>query len=445
MNLETIALRVPQILLPRQGIDLTKWAVVACDQYTSQGEYWKQVEQFTESSPSTLRIILPETYLEDPEHQKHTEEIWRTMDRYLEEGILAPAHEGFILVERTTVHGKTRRGLVVCLDLEHYDFRDGSTCLIRATEGTLIERLPIRVNIRRGAAIESPHIMVLIDDPGMTVIEPLFSRKPTKLYDFDLMMGGGHIRGYLVDDHDAILSIERSLKDLADPEKFSKRYNVKTRDVLLYAVGDGNHSLAAAKVFWEQLKEKAKDEDAIMKHPARYALVELVNVHDKGLEFESIHRVLFNVSIETLRKAMSSFFEEQGMRFSSVTCKEPSEWKASPARRANTHTIPFVAQELLGHFTIDNPRWNVEAGTLQTFLDAFCKDHPEVKIDYIHGDNVVCELASKPQTVGLLLPVFSKHDLFKTVILEGVLPRKAFSMGHADEKRFYLECRKIRP
>ena len=445
MNLETVALHVPQILLPRQGVDLRKWAVVACDQYTSQGEYWKQVELLIDASPSTLNLIIPEAYLQDPEHEKRVEKIWQAMDRYLKEGILVPMHEGFVLVERTTAHGKTRRGLVACLDLEHYDFRDGSTCLIRATEGTLIERLPIRVNIRSRAAIESPHIMVLIDDPKMTVIEPLFVRKLTGLYDFDLMMGGGHIKGSLVDDKDALLSIGRSLQELADPENFSERYGVKTRDVLLYAMGDGNHSLAAAKVFWEQLRNNAKDKTAIMKHPARYALVELVNVHDRGLDFEPIHRVLFNVSLQALPTAMASYFEGQGMHFSATVCKDASAWRASPDRLPNTHTIAFITREQRGYFTIHNPRFNSEVGCIQSFLDDFCMNHPEVKIDYIHGENAVNELASKPQTVGLLLPVFSKHDLFKTIIIEGVLPRKAFSMGHADEKRYYLECRKIRP
>jgi hypothetical protein len=446
MHLDRIALHVPQILLPRQGIDLTKWAVVACDQYTSQPEYWKQVEELVGSSPSTFRLILPEAYLEEPEHADSDARIWRTMEEYLGKGVFAPPKKGFILVQRITSHGKARNGLMVCLDLEHYDFRDGSTSLIRATEGTVMERLPPRVSIRSGAAIESPHIMVLIDDPAKTVIEPLFERTPTKLYDFELMMGGGHIRGYLIDDEETISSIAESLRNLADPAGFNARYGVKDRDVLLYAMGDGNHSLAAAKVFWEQVKKQAGDKTAVMRHPARYALVELVNVHDEGLDFEPIHRVVFNTTMENIEHAMASFFESKGMSFSAVTCKDAGKWKAaSSARQADTHTIPFVTRDERGYVFIGKPQWNVEVGSLQAFLDAFCKDNPSVKIDYIHGGEVVSELASKPQAAGFLLPPFSKQELFKTIILEGVLPRKAFSMGHADEKRFYLECRKIRP
>jgi len=438
MNLEDIALEIPRILLPRQGTDLTKWAVVACDQYTSQPEYWKQVEGLVGSSPSTFRLILPEAYLEDPAYADANGKIWKTMEKYLSDDTFAPPRKGFVLVERITSRGATRKGLIVCLDLERYDFREGSTSLIRATEGTVMERLPPRVAIRKGAGVESPHIMVLIDDPEKTVIEPLFRKDPAKLYDFELMMEGGHIRGYLIDGEGNIRTIASCLAALADRDAFNSRYGVKDREVLLYAMGDGNHSLAAAKVFWEQVKNEAKDRNAIMGHPARYALVELVNVHDDGLEFEPIHRVVFNTTVEKLLEAMKTFFGKDGMSFA------VSEG-AAPDRAPGTQVIPFVAQGRKGSITIRNSKWNVEVGSLQSFLDAYCKDHPETKIDYIHGDDVVAELSSKKDTAGFLLPAFSKHELFKTIILEGVLPRKAFSMGHAEEKRFYLECRKIRP
>jgi hypothetical protein len=438
MNLEKIALEVPYILLPRQGTDLTKWAVVACDQYTSQPEYWKQVEDLVGASPSTFRLILPEAYLEDPAYADANEKIWKTMEKYLSDDTFASPRKGFVLVERVTSRGATRKGLMVCLDLERYDFREGSTSLIRATEGTVIERLPPRVTIRKEAGIESPHIMVLIDDPGKTVIEPLFLKNPAKLYDFELMMEGGHIRGYLIDDQEAIRSIAGSLAALADRDAFNSRYGVKDREVLLYAMGDGNHSLAAAKVFWEQVKNEAQDKTAITNHPARYALVELVNVHDDGLEFEPIHRVVFQAALEKLVEAMKSFFGKDGMSF--AVSDDPA-----PGRTPGTQVIPFVSQGKKGSIIIKNSKWNVEVGSLQAFLDAYCKEHPETRIDYIHGDEVVAELSSKPDTAGFLLPAFSKHELFKTINLEGVLPRKAFSMGHADEKRFYLECRKIRP
>jgi hypothetical protein len=441
MSLDKVALHVPSILLPREGIDLSRWSVVACDQFTSQASYWKQVDELVGDAPSTLRLIYPEAYLNTTDHDGQIGTIGKAMGRYLAEGVFAPPKEGFVLIERKTSRGIIRRGLLVCLDLEHYDFREGSTCLVRATEGTVVERLPVRVKIRAGAAVELPHIMVLIDDPEMTVIEPLFGKRLEKLYDFDLMMGGGHVRGYLVNDAGAIREIGRSLTRLADPARFSDRYGVRNAtDVLLYAVGDGNHSLASAKLYWEQIKEQAPDKGAVMGHPARYALVELVNVHDRGLDFEPIHRVLFNVESKDLFAAMDAFFEPKDSEVHVVPEGEPM-----PDISGKAHTIEYVTGSSRGRIIVSNPRWNLDVGTLQAFLDAYCRDRSEVEIDYIHGDAAVRELASRPNAMGFLLPVLSKHDLFKTIILEGVLPRKAFSMGHAEEKRYYVECRKIRP
>jgi len=441
MSLDTVALNVPKILLPKSGTDLTRWSVVACDQFTSQADYWKKVDELVGSSPSTLRMIYPEAYLNTTDNDEEIGKIGRAMESYLSQDTLVELKEGFVLIERTTSRGTIRRGLLVCLDLEHYDFKAGSTCLIRATEGTVVERLPVRVKIRAGASLELPHIMVLIDDPELTVIEPLFGKRLSKLYDFDLMMNGGHIRGYHVTDAGMLKEIARGLTKLADPARFSDRYGLRgSADVLLYAVGDGNHSLASAKLYWERLKEASKDKAAIMGHPARYALVELVNVHDKGLEFEPIHRVLFNVDADGLFAAMTDFFMHKDSEVSVVT-----EYDPELMSRKNVHTIQFVTGEKQGRIVISNPRWNLEVGSLQAFLDAYCSDHKEVEIDYIHGDDVVRDLGSKPGAMGFLLPVLSKHDLFKTIILEGVLPRKAFSMGHAEEKRYYVECRRIRP
>jgi hypothetical protein len=441
MSLEKVALHVPEILLPRQGTDFTKWSVVACDQFTSQGEYWKQVDELVGTSPSTLRLIYPEAYLNSTDNDEEIDKISKVMESYLAQGILEPQKEGFVLIERTTARGVIRRGLLVCLDLEHYDFKEGSTCLIRATEGTVVERLPVRVKIRANATIELPHIMVLIDDPEMTVIEPLFGRRLTKLYDFDLMMNGGHIRGYHVGEAGAIRDITRSLMRLADPARLSDRYGLRdSADVLLYAVGDGNHSLASAKLFWEQIKDRSDDKVAIMSHPARFALVELVNIHDKGLEFEPIHRVLFNVESDDVFAAMTDFFTPKDSEVSVITDDEPEL-----EQQKNAHTIEFITQNSHGRILISNPRWNLEVGSLQAFLDVYCNDHRDAEIDYIHGDDVVRDLGSKTGAMGFLLPVLSKHDLFKTIILEGVLPRKAFSMGHAEEKRYYVECRRIRP
>lgn len=443
MHFENIALQVPEILLPREGTDLTKWAVVACDQYTSQPKQWETIAQTAADSPSTLNIIFPEVYLEDGDADTRIASINQAMQRYLREQILVPQNPGFILVDRKTAHVPSRKGLIVALDLEHYDFSTGSKTLIRATEGTVMERIPPRVKIRQNAPIESPHIMVLIDDPDKTVIEPLFQRQLKKLYDFDLMLDSGHITGYLVDEPDAIASIADSLARLADPENFKKRYDVADGRVLLYAMGDGNHSLATAKVIWETLKREAADKDAIMRHPARYSLVELVNIHDAGLEFEPIHRVLFNLDYKDLFARMRTYFEKQGSTCATQTFASLAELKAQPQTQPQAHLFPYVTPGGYGIFTVDTPKLFLEYATLQTFLDAYLKETPSVKIDYVHGEEIVTELGSQAGNIGFYLPTISKQTFFKTIVLDGALPRKTFSMGHADEKRFYLECRRI--
>ncbi|HHO76294.1 MAG TPA: DUF1015 domain-containing protein [Deltaproteobacteria bacterium] len=442
MNYENIALHVPEILLPGKGTDLTRWAVVACDQYTSQPKYWERVRDLVNGSPSTLSLIVPEAYLEEIDHEKTAHAIRTRMETYLSDGTLCPMKPGFILVDRQTSRTPSRKGLIVALDLEKYDFSEGSTSLIRATEGTVIDRLPPRVKIRAHAPLELPHIMVLIDDPDKTVIEPLFHKTLEKVYDFELMMGGGHIKGYMIDKKEIMDEIAINLAKLADPETFSKKYRVTGKDVLLYAMGDGNHSLATAKSVWEQIKNSAEDKDSVMEHPARHSLVELVNVHDAGLVFEPIHRVVFNVPVLDLLEKMNAFLKKQGQSFSYSQCSL-QELNLFPGKGSGIHKIPFVSEKVCGTIHIDNPSLNLEAGTLQTFLDAFIRISPGAKIDYIHGDDIVTALGTKPGNMGFFLPAISKHDLFRTILLDGALPRKTFSMGNADEKRFYLECRKM--
>jgi uncharacterized protein (DUF1015 family) len=445
MNFEKIALHVPTILLPRDGIDLEKWAVVACDQYTSQPDYWERVRQFTGDSPSTLKLTLPEVYLESPDVADMITSINKEMEACIEQDILIEQPKGFMLVERTIAHGKVRRGLIAALDLENYDYTREATTLIRATEGTIIERLPPRIKVREHAPIELPHIMVLIDDPDRTVIEPQFQKKPVKTYDTDLMMESGHVSGYLVSGEADIRQVAVALERLAAPEAFAARYGVADKPVLLYALGDGNHSFATAKVIWENLKKSAPDRQAIMSHPARYALVELVNIHDEGLEFEPIYRVMFNVNLQDMLARMESFYSAQGSSFAwhEVSERAAMRTKAAELARPGRHMVPFVAGKSLGLLCIDTPVLNLEVATLQAFLDAYMKERPEAKIDYIHGADVVAELGSQPGNIGFALPVLSKFEFFKTVILDGALPRKTFSMGEASEKRFYLECRKI--
>ncbi len=434
---EDIGVQIPQVYLPKAGIDLTKWAVIACDQFTSQPEYWQEVEAIVGDAPSTYHLIFPEVYLEKPGEEERIRSIQNTMHAYLE-GDIFQMHEGLILVERTAL-GKTRHGLMLCLDLEHYDYTKGSTSLIRATEGTIVERLPPRMKIRSGAALELPHILVLIDDPARTVIEPLAARKQAlqKLYDFDLMLGSGHLRGYAVDAalEDQVIA---ALRDLARPEVFAAKYGVgQERPVLLFAMGDGNHSLATAKAVWERMKPEVG-----LDHPARYALVEIENVHDEGLEFEPIHRVLFGLKRDLL-SAMRQALE--GCTYIPVPTAEMM------IRRVDEQTGPAQLVGLIGGgegktfgvVEIPRPTSNLPVGTLQTFLDGFMKEGGAEKIDYVHGEDVVCQLGAQPGNAGFYVPGMAKSDLFKTVILDGALPRKTFSMGEAKEKRFYMEARKI--
>jgi hypothetical protein len=431
-----IGIRIPKLYLPRKGTDLTKWSVIACDQFTSQPEYWHIVETLVGDAPSTYNMVLPEVFLEKPGVEGRVKLIQDKMLEYLENGYISE-YEGLIYIERTT-SGKTRHGIMLCLDLEHYDFSKGSTSLIRATEGTIIERLPPRMKIRRGAVLEFPHILVLIDDPEHTVFGSLEKARSdmVRLYDFDLMLGSGHLTGYAVtpslEDH-----VVAALGALAQPSSFSARYKLPGNDpVMLFAMGDGNHSLATAKAVWEEMKPEVG-----MDHPARYALVEIENVHDEGLQFEPIHRVLFGLTRD-IYAALSTFFGSN-FHYTPVANKNMMiQWidKAQGTRQV----IGVVGGgKSFGVMEIDHPSTNLAVGSLQAFLDRFLNEGGAEKIDYVHGKDVVCDLGIQPGNIGFYLPGMNKSDLFKTVILDGVLPRKTFSMGEAKEKRFYMEGRKI--
>jgi uncharacterized protein (DUF1015 family) len=437
-----IGLKVPNILLPNKDIDYTKWAVVACDQYTSEPDYWNEVERIVGDSPSTLKIIFPEIYLEADDAEKRILNINNTMEEYVAKNILEELGDGFILVDRKTSQAESRKGLIVALDLEEYDYTKGSSSLIRATEGTIIDRLPPRIKVRENALIESPHIMVLIDDPEKTVIEPLFNKKLEKIYDFELMQNSGHLKGYKVTDTELIEEIATKLSDLADKKAFEEKYNAKDKAVLLYAMGDGNHSFATAKAIWEKKKESADNKDEIMNDPARFALVELVNIHDSGLEFEAIHRVVFDIEIDDMLRKMKTFYEKSGSEFSFFA--KDNCGKLNAPEIDDAHVISFITNKWSGYIIIKKPNLTLEVATLQSFLDEYLKEKENSKIDYIHGDDVVTKLGSESDNVGFYLPAISKHSLFKTIIFDGALPRKTFSMGEADEKRFYLECRKIK-
>ena len=435
-KVEDLAIQIPKILLPADTIDHFKWAVIACDQYTSQPEYWQDVEKIVGNSPSTLRMILPEVFLETENEDQLIDQTKKTMEEYLQKGYFQ-LFEGFILVERQ-VAGKTRFGLMAALDLEKYDFSKGSQTLIRATEGTIMDRLPPRIRIREGAKLEFPHILVLIDDPDRTVIEPLVNNRANlqKLYDFELMKGSGHLTGFAVNQTEQFQSIIKSLAELSDSENFKERYGVDdTYGVLLFAMGDGNHSLATAKSIWQKLKPEVG-----LDHPARYALVELENIHDAGLEFEPIHRVLFSLKTDIFTE-MQRFWGSNSQIIK--VANQEQMINEVDHQQGNAHKFGIIFDGNFFVNVIDQPVMTLPAGSLQAFLDHFMKAGGAKKIDYVHGSEVTCSLGSESGNCGFYLPAMRKDQLFKTVILDGSLPRKTFSMGEAYEKRFYFEGRKI--
>ena len=446
MDFSKIALQIPEILLPEARIDLYKWAVVACDQFTSQPEYWEQVAAITGAAPSTLHLIFPEVYLGKGDDRERIDRINQRMQQYLDSKILVSPGRGMVLVERRTSHGNLRWGLIAAVDLEAYDYRSGSEALIRATEGTVLERIPPRVKIREQALLELPHIMLLIDDPEDRVIQGLVAKKAgfTKLYDTDLMLEGGHVTGYFINDVPTLEEIGAGLSRLIEPELFNQKYGLSGAAPLLFAVGDGNHSLATAKTVWDNLKVQG-DVDPLT-HPARYALVEIVNVHDAGLQFEPIHRVVFQVDAGGLLKSMAEELKPYGYRWERLERFEQIGTRMTELKLScpQTQVIGVVTAEGSGLITVSQPRHNLAVGTLQDFLDRWSNANPTTEVDYIHGEQVVRELGERPGNIGFILPSMAKSDLFKTVILDGVLPRKTFSMGEAEEKRYYMECRKIR-
>ena len=440
MKKNNIGVIAPHILLPKEGTDYSKWAVVACDQYTSQPEYWEETERIVGDSPSTLRLMLPELYLDKPDEADRIAKIRETMEKYLNDGTLRDMGEGMIVCKRT-VNGHSRLGLVLALDHENYDYNKGAETLIRATEGTIVERIPPRLRIRRGAPIELPHILILIDDPEKTVIEPVFKAQEGKapVYDFDMMQNGGHITGYFVNDENTMDSIVDNI------EKLKK--SVDGLAPLLFALGDGNHSFATAKANWEEIKKTLSPEEA-ENHPARYALVELENLHDDGIEFEPIHRILFNVSPREIIMLLKNYLEKHAEACELHFDFTKAAWertKQTYRQYKNLHVIPFAAKGYYGSFEVLNPEAQLEVGTLQTALDEIMHDFgiEKSQLDYVHGDDVVLEKSALDGNIGFFLPAMAKDKLFTTVMKEGALPRKTFSMGEAHEKRYYLECRNI--
>lgn len=443
-KLANLGVKIPEVLLPAPDVDPQAWAVVACDQYSSEKDYWERVAAFVKGKPSTLDLIFPECYLEDNDKNERIGRIRESMDSFLARKLLASPGEGFILVERSTPYEeKPRLGLVIAVDLERYRYGKDSKSLIRPTEGTIVERLPPRMAIRRQAGLELPHIMVLVDDPGRTLVEPIHSRRSylKKLYDFDLMEGSGHLRGWFVNNPAMLDGFAAALETLADPAAFRARYG--TDDLLLFAVGDGNHSLATAKAVWEEIKASRGGDSAelLATHPARHALVELLNVYDEGLPFHPIHRVLFNVD----RKAFLAALREAGAELSHRPGSAEAFAVCDEADPEGAHRIAWVDELGAGLARFPHPESRLAAGTIQGLLDRYRAAHPSTGIDYIHGTGSLETLGAKPGNIGLYLPPVDKASFFGTVIRDGVMPRKTFSMGEAPEKRFYMEARRIRP
>ena len=417
-----IPFKKANILLPK-NVDMEKWSVVACDQYTSEPDYWNKVKDFVGDAPSTYKLTLPEIYLEDSDVEDKINKINSTMKDYLDNDIFTEYKDTMIYLERTQNDGRIREGLIGMVDLEDYSYEKGSQTLIRATEKTVIERIPPRLKVRKNAYVELPHIMILIDDDKKEIIESLKNKVNDKMlvYDFDLMEKGGHIKGYALNDN-IIDDINAGLEKLSDKKNFEAKYNVKDKGVLLFAMGDGNHSLATAKTHYENLKKEMTKEE-YLNHPARYALVELVNLHSDALEFEPIHRVIFDTEPDKLIENLNKYYDinEDG----------------------NGQYFELVTKDIDKKFYISNPKSNIAVGSIQTFLDEYLKDN-KGKVDYIHDDDTARNMGKKENNVAMLFEAMPKSELFKTVILDGALPRKTFSMGHSYDKRFYLEARKIK-
>lgn len=432
-------IHVPQILMPNADTDLYKWSVVACDQFTSQPEYWKKTERKVGDAPSTLKLTLPEVYLESEDEQARVDAIHATMEQYLTDGTLQEYPKGFMLVERSFGKKYARNGLIVEVDLETYEYKKGANSLTRPTEMTVEERIPPRLRVRQNATVEIPHIMLLIDDPEETVIEPLVARKQEfqQIYDTDLMQKGGHISGWFVPEGPETDQIMALVEQLADRETFNARYGLQEDYPLLnFAVGDGNHSMATAKAAWENIKSNLNEAEW-ENHPARYCLCEIVNIHDKSLEIEPIHRVVFHVDEEDLLRAAEEYYRAYGCKLS------VRDAAREPYATAEEHAFVLCSTEGRKFIKVENPAWGIAVATLQNFLDDYLAKSTLSKIDYIHGIDVVDSLSSQTGNIGFILPEVKKEDLFIGVIKDGVLPRKTFSMGEANEKRYYMECKKI--
>lgn len=429
------ALSVPDILVPADKKSLSRWSVIACDQYTQDRAYWKRVADMAGSAPSTLNVILPEVYLEDGDRAQRLSAIRKTMKDYIGDVFAPPVH-GFVYIERKTAYGRTRKGLVVAIDLDSYEWKPDSKALIRATEATIVDRIPPRMEIRRGAPLESPHIMLLVNDPEKRLVEGTGKRVRANapLYETRLEPDSGSITGWEVANAADLEYVATAVQALA------KANTAPDGSCFLFAVGDGNHSLATAKAVWDEFRDAHRaDAEAgkidLENHPARFALVEVVNLYDDGLTFEPIHRVLFGTDAATIATYLAK-------KLGGTVAPCDSEAALEKAVSAKNETrFGFVGND--GLSILDTPDPALAVSRLQPALDAFLAENPAIKIDYIHGSEEVYRLGKEKGAVSILLPPVEKDSFFTTIAAGGPLPRKSFSMGEASEKRFYLECRKL--
>jgi uncharacterized protein (DUF1015 family) len=434
-RLALLGIAIPELLIPKAGTDLQKWAVIACDQFTQDYAYWEAVKNLAGAAPSTLNLILPEIFLAES-CGRGIAAIHDAMSAYLAQGTLVPCERGAVYIERKTSFHERRRGLVICVDLEQYDWKPESRPLIRSTEGTVEERLPPRMAIRRNAALETSHILLLIDDKDDAVLSALGERAKQEkpLYKTELSMEGGAVSGWLVRKESDWAYLAEALEGLAAIS--GNRYGGASEAPFLFAVGDGNHSLASAKAIWLEYKAAHSGEEGLAKHPARYALVEIENLYDAGIAFEPIHRIIFGASLDRVEAALAAL-----PAFSSRTVSSREEL-AALVGGAESGQNRFGLVSADSYLLVESEHRGLATDTLQPLLDTFVADSTAYSIDYIHGADSLFQTA-REGAVGLLLPPIDKRDLFKTIARRGPLPRKSFSMGEAREKRFYLECRKL--
>ncbi|MBO7582738.1 MAG: DUF1015 domain-containing protein [Treponema sp.] len=441
-KLEDFGMKVPEILLPA-NVDLSKWSVIACDQYTQDLDYWKKAEAAAGGSPSTLNLILPEVYLNSPDKSERIKKIRETMKAYLDGGVFASPFKGFVYIERKTAFGRTRRGLVAQIDLETYEWKPFSKANIRATEATIVDRIPPRKEIRKGAPLELPHIMLLVNDKDDILVggSCVAAKKNAPLYDGQLMCNGGSITGWGLSSESELAGVTEAVAKIADKNRAADG------STFLFAVGDGNHSLATAKAVWDEYKAElvagGAGEAELEACPVRYALVEIVNIYDTGLTFEPIHRVIFNADVEGLIKHLAQ-------KLDGTVSEVAGAAELDAAVKASWADFGFAYREggngAQKYVLLKTGIKELAVARLQPEIDAFLKDAVSsgaAEIDYIHGSEEVLKLGERENAVGILLPPIAKDSFFETINGRGPLPRKSFSMGEADEKRFYLECRRL--